>query len=1039
MVLLALLSVSFSLGFPGGVRASTFMVNTTDDGDDGTCDGTHCSLREAINAANLNAGADSITFDIPAGLDPGCDATSGVCTIQPGTELPALTDNDTTIDGFTQPGANPPTALAPAALRIVLDGNVATPASAVGLRIQGSGGHLIKGLTIHRFEYGIYLSGSLVENVQVEGCHIGTDYLGISAMPNNEDGIRITMSASNNVIGGSSPSARNVISGNSSDGIELELASTGNVISGNFIGVDASGMLPLGNSGTGLYVRDSSSSNVIGGSIIGAGNVISANGVDGIALSNALTRENVVSGNLIGLGVDGTTDLGNGQNGIQIVNGADTNTIGGALPAERNLIACNDANGIQIWTQFTEENEIIGNYIGVDITGEAACGNSNSGIRIAMGAASNVIGGDTTGEGNVISGSNYGLYIDGAFNTVSGNHIGTNAAGTSAIANGTGIYIYNGVDNTIGGSTQAERNVISGNSDYGVTLAAASCSGNEVIGNYIGLDVTGSAALGNGTAGVEIRFGANNNIIGTGIPGEGNVISGNQNGISIRQADTDLNVVSGNFIGTDATGLSSIPNIYGIKIEQGAQFNTIGGDTTGEGNLISGNTANGIQILGQGTDANVICGNMIGLDLTGASALANNTIGVELYQGPDLTVVGGSSPGCQNVISGNQGDGVRITGNSTSGNVVSGNLIGLNQGGTAAVGNGQNGVSIAAGAASNEVGGDTIAERNVISGNTLNGVHVSGSGSDANRLIGNYIGTDAAGTSSVANLESGVRVSGGAENTEIGGSIAAEANLISGNQEFGVSIEGLYTYGSIVSGNLIGVNANGSGAIPNTYTGVIVFGGAKDTIIGGDLPGERNVISGNLLRGVTLYGIGTNNNTVYGNYIGTDMGGVLPLGNSSHGVLVVDGADGNTIGPDNLIAYNNEDGVSIESARTATITQNSIHSNTGGGITLVGGGNDMLPPPTIVGTSPGSVFIEGSAAPAGGLIEIFSNPDADGEGKSFLGSTTADVSGIWFITVPCFSDTYLTATVTDLEGNTSEFSVVFESTVSCTFLPLIMR
>jgi len=1036
----ALLLLLAPATLPRGAAAATLTVNTTDDSDDGTCNGTHCSLREAINAANANTGADLITFNIPVGTDPGCDLTSGVCTIQPLTELPGLSDDDTTIDGFTQPGAAAPTALAPAALRIVLDGDLTVPPSAVGLRIAGSGGHLIKGLTIHRFEHGMYISGGLANEIHVEGCHIGTDYLGLVPMPNHEDGIRLTLTTNNNVIGGTTPAARNVISGNGSDGIEMEILSTGNQVSGNFIGTDASGLLPLGNAGTGLYIRDNSSSNVIGGSTLGAGNVISANGVDGIALNNSSTRENVVSGNLIGLGADGTTDLGNGQNGIQIVNGADTNTIGGSLPAERNVIACNDASGIQIWTQFTDDNVIMGNYIGTDISGAVACGNTTSGIRIAIEASNNLIGGDTNGERNIISGNDgYGMYIDGDSNTVSGNFIGTNASGSSPIPNGTGIYIYGGADNTIGGSTEGERNLISGNSDYGVMLSSAGTTGNEFIGNYIGVDRTGSIGLGNGISGIDIRYGANNNDIGTGNPGEGNVISGNQNGISILQANTDSNRIAGNLIGTDAAGLLPIPNIYGIRIDQGAQLNVIGGGTSGEGNLISGNSANGIQILGQGTDGNIICGNMIGLDLTGTSALANGTSGVELYQGPDSTVVGGSSAACRNVISGNNADGVRISGNSTGGNIISGNIIGLDLSGTLAMGNGQNGVSIAAGASGNEVGGDITAERNVISGNTLNGVHVSGEGSDGNQLVGNYIGTDMAGTSGIANLESGVRISGGAEDTEVGSDTPLEANVISGNGEFGVRIEGLNTNGTIVSGNLIGLNAGGTGAVPNTYSGVIVSGGAKNTTIGGDLPAERNVISGNGLRGVTLHGSSTSSNTVKGNYIGTDLGGNIPLGNGSHGVLVVDGADGNTIGPDNLIAFNVEDGVSVEGARTATITQNSIHSNVGAGISLIGGGNDMLPSPTIAGTSPGSILIEGSAAPPDGLIEVFSNPDADGEGKTYLGSTTADVSGIWFITVPCFSDPYLTATVTDFEGNTSAFSLPFASTVHCLFLPLITR
>lgn len=144
LILIPLLSAAVVLSLflaPAPGYASTFTVNTTDDLEDGTCDGVHCSLREAIKAANFNAGPDIITFNIPVGLDPGCDVTSGVCTIMPLTELPPLTENGTEINGFSQPTATPPSGLTPAALRIVLDGSSGVlPASADGLKIAGSGG-----------------------------------------------------------------------------------------------------------------------------------------------------------------------------------------------------------------------------------------------------------------------------------------------------------------------------------------------------------------------------------------------------------------------------------------------------------------------------------------------------------------------------------------------------------------------------------------------------------------------------------------------------------------------------------------------------------------------------------------------------------------------------------------------------------------------------------------------------------------------------------------------------------------------------------
>jgi titin len=242
----------------------------------------------------------------------------------------------------------------------------------------------------------------------------------------------------------------------------------------------------------------------------------------------------------------------------------------------------------------------------------------------------------------------------------------------------------------------------------------------------------------------------------------------------------------------------------------------------------------------------------------------------------------------------------------------------------------------------------------------------------------------------------------------------------------------------MISANVIGVNASVTAALANAHNGITVTGGADNTVIGGDLPAERNILSGNTFRGVSLVGPGTNYNTVKGNFIGTDGTGLGALGNGSHGVLAVDGANLNTIGPDNLIAFNVDDGVSVESALVVTITQNSIHTNGGLGINLVGGANNGMVAPTITQTFVGSIVIEGTIAQPDAIVELFSNPDNPGEGKTYLGSVPA-IGGVFSLTVPCISDPYLTATATDPGGNTSEFSATFTSTVSCVFLPLIMR
>jgi titin len=279
----------------------------------------------------------------------------------------------------------------------------------------------------------------------------------------------------------------------------------------------------------------------------------------------------------------------------------------------------------------------------------------------------------------------------------------------------------------------------------------------------------------------------------------------------------------------------------------------------------------------------------------------------------------------------------------------------------------------------------------------------------------------------------------GTDANTIGGGTPGCRNIISGNDGPGVRVYGSGTDGNTISGNYIGTDETGTSMLSNKNGGVEVSGGATNTMIGGTAPGEGNLISGNTNSGVAIYGSGTTGTQIIANRIGTDQSGMLGVPNLGYGVQVGLGADGNTVGPLNLIAFNNSDGVYVNNTSQVTITENSIHSNSLMGIDLIGTGNDGLPAPTITQVTLGSVTIEGSGAPSNGIVEVFGNPDADGEGKTFLGSTTADGSGAWSLTLACVGDPYLTATATDLTGNTSEFSVPFGSSNRCAFLPLIMR
>ncbi|GAG45696.1 unnamed protein product, partial [marine sediment metagenome] len=151
-------------------------------------------------------------------------------------------------------------------------------------------------------------------------------------------------------------------------------------------------------------------------------------------------------------------------------------------------------------------------------------------------------------------------------------------------------------DNTVGGSDPGEGNVLSGSSYCEVLISGSGTNGNVVKGNYIGTDASGTATVPNNWGGVCINSGAQNNTVGGSNPGEGNVISGgNYSGVRIEHPGTNGNVVKGNYIGTDASGTVAVPNgSQGVLIWAGPQNNTIGGTAVGEGNVIAFNDGDGV-------------------------------------------------------------------------------------------------------------------------------------------------------------------------------------------------------------------------------------------------------------------------------------------------------------------------------------------------------------------------------------------------------------------------------------------------------------
>ncbi len=938
-----------------------------------------------------------------------------------------------------------------------ITGNVAVPNQGDGVSISEASGNTIGGTTSGA---GNIISGNIDDGVGiwstntnanlVEGNCIGTNATGTAVLGNQGNGVNIAWSATNTTIGGTVPGAGNVISGNALNGIYIWAPGTsGNIVEGNLIGTDVTGSAALGNTEDGVRIDWASSGNIVGGTTPGAGNVISANGSKGVELTGSDETSNEVEGNLIGTNEEGTSALGNQAGGISVNGGATDDTIGGTTASARNVISGNADHGVEIFDTGTSGNVIEGNFLGTDITGTAPLGNGLDGVGIFLGATDNTVGGTVAGAGNVISANGadgveiYGSGTSG--NLVAGNSIGTDVTGTIALGNTLdGIGIHDGAsDNKVGGYGGAlTRNLISGNQQDGVNVAESGTTDNVIEGNYIGTNIGGDAALGNGGSGVSISQGANDNVVGSVVAAAANVIAGNKlDGVSIFGDGTSTNAVAGNYIGTDAIGAQAVANGGdGVFLGASASGNVIGGTSSSDRNVISGNSDDGIVIRDAGTVNNAVSDNYIGINAAGTLALSNGGNGVEILDGASNNVIGGTGVG-GNVISGNKLDGVSIHDPGTSFNAVSANDLGTDAQGRVAVRNKQDGVNISNLASSNLIGGQDAGEGNLISGNTGFGIAISGAATGT-LVEGNLIGTNAAGTAALGNHLFGVDISGSATGNLIGGTTALTRNLISGNAGDGLDITGNSTTGNVVEGNYIGTDVSGSRRLANALDGVKIADGANGNTIGGIAPGAGNLISGNNLDGVSLNSSGIAGNVVQGNLIGTNATGTLDLSNGGDGVNIQFGG-GNQIGgtvavAGNIIAHNARNGVEVSGQSPGnSIRENSIYANAGLGIALNNGGNNNAVAPTLrsARNSSAGTTIRGRLVAQPNTtytIELFSNPASGSnrnvQGKVYLVSftvTTNSAGRVRFAFTLAFTipaGEFITATATDPSGDTSQFS-----------------
>lgn len=299
------------------------------------------------------------------------------------------------------------------------------------------------------------------------------------------------------------------------------------------------------------------------------------------------------------------------------------------------------------------------------------------GITLEFPSEYNQIGGDHTigsgpsGQGNVFSGCFNGIRVLFArYNTIKGNFVGTNAAGTQAARpNSLGIVLGNyAVYNTVGGPTAGEKNIIS-NNDRGVDIAANSAAFNMVAGNYVGTDITGTKAIPNTSWGILIEVGGRNNVIGGTAPEERNIISGNYTGVMVSDYASSQNSIIGNYIGLDVSGTKALPNQSGTGVFQ-SMYNRFGGTRPGEGNVISGNSGNGVRFFGMGPVHAILMGNLIGLDASGKKPVGNN-LGLWL-DGGTHSMIGGLGEAAANDFA-NNALSIGVENAGTSHNWLAGN------------------------------------------------------------------------------------------------------------------------------------------------------------------------------------------------------------------------------------------------------------------------------------------------------------------------------------------------------------------------------
>ncbi|CAN5558622.1 hypothetical protein BH10ACI1_BH10ACI1_03170 [soil metagenome] len=806
---------------------------------------------------------------------------------------------------------------------------------------------------------------------------------------------------------------------------------------------------------TALQNTDSSTLVISGGNSVVRGLVLNCNDIGFNPVRLNTIGNNFVESNFIGTNAGGTVSSGTEASGI-IIGDSSANTVGGALPQARNIISGvsgENSHGVQI--NGTSGNNLIkGNYIGTNKTGLAALSNGGSGVLIETAASGNVVGGATDGERNIISANGFniitttvpgsGVKIKLPANTfsdivVENNFIGTNKDGNAALGNlGGGVRVEYAASIAPTALAQVFDNVISGNTDDGV----------YAVNNAAALGLNAAPQIASSFLWVGSRSSGNVAAPQIGVIG---LIISSRSQQTVSNTSPEV-FPSGNRIGTNAAGTAALPNTgNGIRLKDFP--------SRIEGNTISGNGVSGIGITGEMPFGNLIADNFIGTNSSGTATIRNANRGLKIEMYCELTSETQTTKIYDNVISGNTGDGVfaSVTANcignnaspdagviflvdiarrpptnlggatNTSPTVSLGNRIGTNAAGTIALPNTGNGVNLQNATAK--------IEGNIISANSASGIKVKAPASTTlfNQIADNFIGTDSSGNVDLGNAADGITF-------EFGAVAANQAvsniwdNVISGNNGDGVRA---FSNASL--------SQNAVPQVPRSFLWV----GSQSS---------GNISAPQVLNSFLWVGSQNSSNIApgvfpTGNRIGTNADGTLALGNSGHGVSIR-GVRTKTEG--NTIAHNGGNGVNLASIADQTLRAgnqifgNRIYSNSLLGIDLNGDGvtlNDANDADTGANNLQNFPLVNSVQASGANLnlsgnlnstpnkpftLHFYANDLCDasnyGEGKNYLGTvsvaTNAQGNAVYNLAVaaPLSGNRFITATATDEEGSTSEFS-----------------